>query len=565
MSEPYFELLCNKLAMVFATSPERDFSDCAVTFGAANSPEGIEGEGIWPSPSTHLKPLHDAQFVDRVWRKVEALLAEPVRVKTLSGGEMAVQVLGTAVFLRGKSGQLHPFLREIAGTLMYSGSRLVMVTEVPYGSVWLTRIVGTATALRFAQIELPVTISESQQGEYVQWLTRMLMRRIRAHHDLRGLRRRIADALCIDADAWRLCHRMHISSPLENKACFQQYNLCIRHKAELLEVERVAPNAVGVYAALCEQRNFPVTGEPTQRLKRYLVALGVSSRSWLLVLRDGNRLMPVVRQFYTGSPSYAACDVIKVMNGLNIARRLPAWLTQAIFGEWGTAGERRHSYFRCMEPSMTNLRHLVACVSAEFQHPDALQEEQLAEVVHWVTEPEAAPLTRTQRQRGWSYLVRSARSFHHLREEKEAATGIDWELPFKSLELPTMTLLPIGSGAELFDEGRKMRNCAGQWIARCATGNEMLVSVRARDGRRTASASYRWGRGQWEFGDAKGPLNRPLDNKTMKTLRDAARLMPGPPISVLKAQMSSSDLALVDAMESEEAHSVSPAPHKLET
>jgi hypothetical protein len=499
------------------------------SIGNTSSP----GAHDWPLPPQALRAAHDAQFVQAVWQSVDALLSQPTSEVTLRGGARAVQVLGAAVFLLGKSGQIHVFLWENENSLELASYRTVMVTEIPYGNIWLRRLVSLGLHRRCDLPQARGIAAQKYNEAYVDWLVKVLLRRIRKQHDLRAVRHRIAVALGIDPDIWRLCHRLHIASPLDHKASIKQYNLCVRHQAELLEVEAVAPRALGIYALLCERLDFPCTGEPTQRLRKYLRSQGLSSRVWRLVLRNGSRLLLLIRQFYSPCGGDAVLDCLKVMDGLGVFLVPPAWLSQALFAEWGNAGARRSSYLDRMASSMPNLKHLVSCAVIEFQcRPDDAQEEQIAEVVHWVTEPQTRVLTRTQRQGGWAYLAREARNFHRQREEIAAAHRIAWDTPFESLDAGNVRLVAVANSLQLLEEGRRMRNCAASWQDRCAEGMDLLVSAREPDGRRLATVSYEWLGDAWRFGDAKGPMNRTLGSRLMQRLQRAAALVPAPVISV---------------------------------
>ena len=470
-------------------------------------------------PPPALRPLHDAQFASGIWAQVQFNLADPAQITPLSHGALAVRILDTAIFVRGKTGQLHPFLLESSGELIRPGSAKVMVTEIPYGSIWLDRL--TLNLVR-AKKDWP----DEQAVAYASWLAKVFKRRIRTSIDMRKVRAQIAFALGMDANAWRLCHRLKAGSSLYNKASLHQYNVCVRNKAALLEIERDAPQALGIYAALCESVDFPAQGEPTQRLKRYLVSAGLNSRTWLLAIRSGTQLLALVQQFYHFRGARSVIDSLKIMQGLGLAKALPDWLSQAMFAEWGNAGARRDSYLVAMAPFMVNLRHMTDCLLQWKEKPTAQQEEQIAEVVHWLCEPSTAAFTRTQRQGGWEYLAREAKSFCLIRDQEEAARDLTWNVPFQNLQAGALSLLTMNSALQLLEEGRRMRNCAASLIQACSSGKELLVSVRETGAKRIATASYKSRDGKWVFADAKGPMNRPLPLRTMTRLRRAAECFP---------------------------------------
>ncbi len=473
------------------------------------------------SPPAHLRLLHAPQLANGIWEQLQSHLARPVKTVILDNGARAVEVLGTAVFMCGRSGQLHPFLYEGTGELICHGSEWVMVTEIPYGTAWLDRL--TLNLVK-ARCEGPEYLVEA----YAKCLAKAAKRQLSSAVDMRKVRSQVAEALALDDDAWRLCHRLKVGSPLENKASLWQYNICLRNKAALLEFERVAPGALGIYAVLCERHDFPSQGEPTQRLKRFLADAGLNASTWSLVLNSGTSILNLVRQFYRGPWSYAVVDALQVMQGLGIAKALPVWLSQAIFADWGHAGARRESYFKLLRPSLGNLRHLVVCVQQLHEKPNEQLEEQVVKVVHWLNEPERRALTRTQRQGGWDYLVREANAFHRLREERAKARGVTWQVPFESLDTGSLRLVAISTGVQLLEEGRSMRNCAADLTRACADGALLLVSVFQPDARHIATASYRVLEDKWVLFEAKGPTNRSLPLGIMEKLRQAAARFPAP-------------------------------------
>jgi hypothetical protein len=235
------------------------------------------------------------------------------------------------------------------------------------------------------------------------------------------------------------------------------------------------------------------------------------------------------------------------MDGLGVMKTPPAWLSQALFAEWGNAGARRLSYLALMTPAMSNLRHLTTLAQAEFSHPDASKEQLINVVVHWLTESTTRALTRTQRQGGWQYLLREATRFQRQREEMALAQAVAWDVPFEAIQVGTFQLVGMASSAQLIEEGRRMRNCAASWLDKCASGSDMLVSVRDGESRRVATASYQWHDGQWQFGDAKGPMNRVLSEPMMQRLRKSAELLPCP---VIQESPSPEELREEETLES---------------
>jgi hypothetical protein len=526
VSHPQLTLLTGELQTLF--------SPAMATDPVIRESQGYIAKSKWrgAQPPPALRELMDPEFLNDVWQQLDALLLQPAQTSRLRCGADAVQVLGSAVFLLSASGQIHTFLWSQTNELEWTPSRFVIVTEIPFGKIWLKRLVSKALQVQCQYLKRYHLMDTEITAAHVDWLLLALGRQVHKAHDMRLVRQRISHALRLSKDAWRLCHHTHMASPIESKSSFRQYNLCVRHKVELLEIEADASGALGVYAALCEGLDFPQVGEPTQRLKQYFKQRCLSSRVWRLVICSGARLLPLVRQFYSANADSAVIDCLRVMDGLGVVRTPPVWLSQALFAEWGNAGARRLSYQSLMMPAMSNLRHLtaLALALAKFGHPDPAQEQQVNAVVHWLTEPTTRALTRSQRQGGWDYLVREANHFQRQREEEARAKSVAWGVPFEGIQVGTLQLVSLANSVQLIEEGRRMRNCAAGWAPRCATGNELLVSVRDQSSQRVATASFQWEEGKWHFGDAKGPMNRILSERLMQRLRRSAGLLPCPVI-----------------------------------
>jgi len=296
--------------------------------------------------------------------------------------------------------------------------------------------------------------------------------------------------------------------------------------AELLEVQALAPAALGIYTVLRAAPNFPQYGEPLQRLKCHLRACGLTLRLWKLVLQDGDKVLELVRQYYCGQEHESVLNGLHLINGLGVERMVPLWLGQAIYGEYGNAGSRKADYFTKMRAFMPKLRHMVRVVQLAIDQPSDKQEMDINQVVHWLTEPGIPALTIEQRQQGWQWLVRQSEAYCAIEDERCAATGVAWPVPFKTLQCDEWELVTMGSTIELLEEGRLMRNCIGSWSKRCADAQELLLSVRGLTGKREATLHCKWNSDQWTYANALGPMNRMLSVTMAQRLQKAVRHLP---------------------------------------
>jgi len=296
--------------------------------------------------------------------------------------------------------------------------------------------------------------------------------------------------------------------------------------AELLEVQALAPAALGIYNVLRAAPNFPQNGEPLQRLKSYLRSFGLTLRVWLLVLQDGDQVLELVRQYYCGEEHESVLDGLFVIHGLGVDRMIPLWLGQAIYGEYGNAGSRKADYFAKMRAVMPKLRHMVRVVQLAIKQPSDKQEMDINQVVHWLTEPRMPALSLQQRQQGWLWLVHQSEAYCAIEDESRAAKGVAWPVPFKILQWGEWELVTMSSTIDLLEEGRLMRNCVGSWSKRCTDAQELLLSVRTFDGKREATLHCKWNSGQWSYVNALGPMNRMLSVTMAQRLQEAVNHLP---------------------------------------
>lgn len=297
-------------------------------------------------------------------------------------------------------------------------------------------------------------------------------------------------------------------------------------KAELQEIKVLAGAAQQIFVALHASPDFPQSGEPLERLKNYLHSKGLTSNVWKIVLNSGDQVTSLVRQFYCGKRAESVLNALRVLNGLGVERMIPLWLGQAIFGEYGNAGSPKSDYYSRMGNAMPKLRHMARVVQLEIMQPSDKQEMDISQVVHWLTEPGIPALTRQQRQQGWDWLVRKSVDFCAMEDGILAAKGVDWPVPFKTLQWENWELVAMSSTTELLEEGRLMRNCVGSWSKRCGQGDELLLSVRSLAAKREATLHCKWLEGRWTFANALGPMNRMLPVLVARRLKEAVTSLP---------------------------------------
>jgi hypothetical protein len=86
---------------------------------------------------------------------------------------------------------------------------------------------------------------------------------------------------------------------------------------------------------------------------------------------------------------------------------------------------------------------------------------------------------------------------------------VTWTVPFATLELGGLCLRALSSSFELWEEGLEMRHCADLYADKCRKGSTRLVSVTF-NGRRIATAMYRWRNGELRLLHMAGKANRTI-------------------------------------------------------
>ncbi len=458
-----------------------------------------------PMPS--LRHLHSREVFACAWIRLLDALRNPIREWIDPAGVKHVSVLGTGIYSVDREGLIAVRLWEVGAhgyaCLDVTPSLNVSLDTLPFQWAWLDRIErGFAADLAGLHPEA----DRSKVQEYAAWAFKVFRRRIKGGCDMRLIRGRIRQAMCLDPLAMEIARRSNLLAQ-QRWLPVPTYNRVIRHIAAHRKLQLDAPRLAPLFDRLCEERDFPADGEPLQRLKQYLLAQGLSQRCWRMVVRSSSQLLRPVAAFYRSAAASAVVDYLRLVDQMHWSKQPSRAFMQTVLALRGRPGALLVDYSRQYDEIMTILRG----IRESFERGDDEHRRHvvqgLSEVLDWV-DLEGADATVRQRQHlNWSWLARSARAWSERRLVEHRQGSKRWPAPSAGMTIGEFTVTFIDNAVALHDEAMAMRHCAFDYVQRCATGKVVIASM-ARRGRRVATAMWSVSDGAWRVAQVSGPSNR---------------------------------------------------------
>lgn len=486
------------------------------------SPGGGVADRIRWCPALDLLSVHDADFATGMWQGLLAAVDDPVRV-SYDEGQRIVQVLGVARFRRAAAGPISVELRlDRGGEMAWVGvaARDIVVHGIPAGWYWLD-IVRCAAAHEIEADSISRTggCDPAAIDCYCEALFAHLRRRLARQADLRLMRRRVAQALQLDADALRLARRL-IQIPTDwGLARMSYYNAALRHLQSLRVLERELPAAVPLYAAVADRDDFPRQAQPACALRAFLLAQGLEPRSWRLLARAGQRLWLPIRQFYRGDAGEAMLDYLRLLQRLDIGCEPPAWLAWCLLAQAANPENRHPAQLQAIEPYLASIGH-AARAYLSLPQRDASRVE-LALIANWISaaRPE---FDKMQRRAGWSWLVRSAARWEQSRVD--AAPSRRWPVPLHRHVAGATVCELLDSALALQLEAQAMHHCIADFAGECERGDAVVASIReaSRPDGRVATALLRRSEDRWRVEQVRGVANVDPDRRAVHAAQELA-------------------------------------------
>lgn len=505
---------------------------------------GLSGEAdrplADPGPQVPVPPdladLHSPRRAERAWAHLLDAVREPVRSTAMAGGVQVIQVLGTVVLLRWPDGQLQTFIWCFGASgdahLEHVSEEQVVLQGMPWRMLWLQNLqAGFSLELIHSFWTQGITLAPERAQAYSRWLFAAFGRALKQHADLRLMRRRIAAALGLDPEAMAIAARLYGSTARihANTCLVANYNLVLRRRDEFQSLQREAPQALALYAVCCEQADFAAQGQPTERLKQYLQRHKIPPSAWRRVLSCGQRLFLPTLDYYRRMDAPTWLDHLRVVTWLDDPslpqpQQLPQrWLLDVIFLLHGNPQQRRLSYCHVLYPRIALWTHLLRLWAGQPQ-PASAQMADLVAVANWIADAKLVDLNREQRALGWRYLVKRAKAWHGRKRRLAAVQRLPALALHAALQRGEWSLNLLSDSFELWQEGAQMGHCLGKDLAAELGPNLIYASV-LEQGRRIATAEFRWNGQRWVLAQARGRFNQNLPQQVIDHITAFAPLM----------------------------------------
>lgn len=487
-------------------------------------------------PPADLMELHCPVLVASLWQRLLTLVHDPAVVVS-HGRRRAVQVMGCARFERRSNGQWRVWLWRPSTAL--EPERMawhvcppeeVVLHGLPAGWTWLDLVRRAANAeiarnLRSCRVDLwPQEVEAYTQGLFAHF-RRRLARRV----DLRAMRRRVAQALRLDAEALAMARRV-LRAGAYPQPRLADYNRLIAKRAAFRTLQREVPSALPLYAAWCDRPDFPRIAEPAAALVRYLRDRGLAPRTWRLVAGAGPRLLLPVRSFYRGDAGDALIDYLRILERLDLRAEPPAWFMWCLLSQVANPGYRFQSHLAFLENDLGRcalaVRHLMRLPALP------VDRDEVPAVIDWLLHacPEIDP---RQQRAGWGWMLRQARRAQERARRAVEAASSAWPVPIREFETEGLVCRPLGDGLALWEEGEAMRHCIVRHEAQCREGEALVVSIQepgAAFPRRVATALLErpGGAGGWNLEAVRGFANADPSPRAMRAVEAMMAHLRGP-------------------------------------
>lgn len=462
------------------------------------------------APPEALRAAHDHVLLQQFWSRLMQVVREPT-LSIETGDIRWVQVAGSAVLAFMPDGTVHPYLFEPAadGTsgLAPLDAWTVVLQGCPYRNLWLKALARLASwEVQDHAAQRGVVLGVKQASDYADWAFANFGRQLARHADLRQMRSRVARVLAFEPAVVAMAARLPVTTRSDALILLGAYNRVQRHRAAFETLQREAPNLVPIFGALCDAADFPTRGQPSARLRKFLVeASGISPRCWRILCKDDGRVLKPLAEFYEGPVDDAALEHLRLLDLLGIGAKSPKWLVRNLLAGWGNADSRWASYCGDAGKHPDLWVHVVRMLSKPRQAAPAAIEFDL--VRRWIFElPRDHAPDSPQRAAGWPWLVRQASEWAEALRRQAQGQRI-WSTWTETVSVDRWELRPLNSALALWEEAVAMRHCAERYGDRCQAGESVMFSVF--DGSRHVATALmdRTPQG-WSLGQVKGFANQ---------------------------------------------------------
>jgi hypothetical protein len=464
--------------------------------------DGAGQAAYWDAfaPPKDLAALHNPEFLARMWHRLQVQVRAPISQIRSDSGRRVLKLLGSFVLVEQVNGcwRVYEWSCRALGNveLVPISDNHIVAQDMPYGAAWLKTLVEpVALEMRGYYATSGRAVPLANYERYAAWaLLGLFAGRLARRGDLRALRRRIGECLSLDRWVLGIANRLLRPHNMPQQALLSGYKCVLRNRRAFAKLENDAPHLTSLYGVLCQAKGFPAQGEPVQRLKEYLIARGVSQRTWRVISRSSQRLWLIVNRFYKGKLSDSVLDFIRCI--------------------YGGPTARYPDYAEEVQGLQQVWRHVVRLMQG-IGVPTEAQESELDRVVRWIHADQPETLAPTKREAGWQWLVRRSQNWETQQELGMQSQFRRWPVPMTEVMLEGYCFRFLDNALALWLEGRAMHHCAHQYAGKCAAGELLLMSVQV-DACRLATLALTHSEEGWHVSQLAGKANRPCGKQVLR-------------------------------------------------
>lgn len=502
------------------TKPRADYKNCDKHFFVPRRVESVVDLSRL-APKVAALPVSVAGIDDMVWGRIRAILAHPIHVYETRAGRVVVA------------------LRRYAFCLLWGRAEILVGRHISGEIHFAESIDGIAFAFRKAEwagvLALAVTMDDGTPQTdpprkaplEVSVACLAALKFLRRAGVLRELRRCVRQAVGIDREVLRLAVRGR--SPWDRGIVRDAaFRLAYEHKNVLLKIERETPGPLPLVFYAAEAGVINGIGDgAVGAVKRALRIEGIPDRVWRILAKSkSNPFRAKISGRHFEEHWDAAVDYCKWLEVSTLDRAIPAEMLRAIqsreepghrtpplwlmaHGEWPVIRTGLNEYWR---RAPEDRERFIA--------------EEFLQVMDWAW-TEHPKFDANQMRAGWRWMLKQARLWAEYVEVMKRCSDLKWDNPVPRLEHAGLVAVALDTPLALWEEAQALRHCAAIYDEKCAEGTWLVYSIRNREGKRLASASFKRlaGTPNWqldavrEFANADAKTNyKPITKRIAKAL-----------------------------------------------
>lgn len=362
---------------------------------------------------------------------------------------------------------------------------------------------------------------EERANAWSKWAWELIDLHVGDSINLNAVRHAIRQALELDANTVRLLRlRGHYEPEVLLSASL--YNQIHLEQEELLALEAQAPILLPLWWGLKDQALMPQTGDAAQRLKRYVVALSGKPQVWRTLSKSGrsgaSSYTVLAKEFFGAGSVNRNNDLMAILTVLGATRFPPLWWFRLVLSLAGTQANTPIGYANSIQMIGDSLRHVLRLITAMPERRKLVDlPAQTHAILRWLWDKRIKTLDRKQRRGGWAFLLQRADAYSELKQKQLSGAGKQWRSTLPQLEIAEHLIVPLTSGAALWEDAVDMKHCADIYVERCLGGRWQLFSVRDLSGRRQATVAYTLPLDSdiWRFVEVAGRANRQVSDDVL--------------------------------------------------